>query len=166
MYTKQQLEQIRAKALKVEKILFIISMVCFGVATALFATFIALYVSKIDVLLIPDLLTLEYTLQNLLADLMSTFVTAGIVLIILSKVVFRRRAITAKIMIERMDATRDFQARSWNSKPSGTPDIVDVKPAGPTYGKYEGIIHEYEKLYEQGLITKEDLENKKKELAQ
>ena len=166
MYTKEQLELIRNKSLKVSKILFIISMVCFGIATALFGTFLGLYIAKIDVLLIPDYLTLEYTLQNLLADVMSTFITAGIVLIILSKVVFRRRAIMAKIMIERMDHVRNEQAQTWNTKPSGTPDIVDVKPAGPSYGKYEGIIHEYEKLYEQGLITKEDLENKKKELAQ
>lgn len=166
MYTKQQLELIRDKALKVSKILFVISMVCFGIASGLFAAFISLYVLKIDVILIPDYLTLEYTLQNLLADVMSTFITAGVVLIILSKVVFRRRAIMAKIMIERMDTVQATQSQSWNTKPSGTPDIVDVKPAGPSYGKYEGIIHEYEKLYEQGLISKEDLENKKKELAQ
>lgn len=39
---------------------------------------------------------------------------------------------------------------------------VDVKPIKET--QEEKLFKEYEKLYKEGLITKEDLENKKKEL--
>ena len=54
---KAQLERMYKHNLKVKKVLFIISMALFGVATALIFAVIMLRINGVDVLLIPEFLS-------------------------------------------------------------------------------------------------------------
>ena len=162
MIDKVQLERMYKHSLKVKKVLFIISLVLFGLATAAIVGLIVLLAMNVDVLLMPEFLE-DITLRVILIDLAETFIAGGLVCILFSFLIFARRARFAKAMLDNFDQQMASQARTFNSKPSGTP-IVDVKPVEPQQNKYAGLITEYQKLYEQGVITKEEFEAKKKEL--
>ncbi len=164
MFDKQQLERMYKHSLKVKKVLFILSMCFFFVATlGIVGYFILVGLNK-DVILIPDLLQTEFTLRYLFVDLFSEFLSAGVICILFSFLIFGRRARLAKALLDDYDRIKAEESKSWNSKPSAAP-IVDVKPAEePSKGKYDDLLKEYEKLYEKGYITKEDLEKKRKEL--
>lgn len=160
---KAQLERMYKHNLKVKKVLFIISMALFGVATALIFAVIILRINGVDVLLIPEFLSYEYYLSNALLDLFSTCLAGGIMTLLFSTLIFSRRAVMAKVMLDNYDQIKQEQARMWKTMPSEAP-IVDVKEA-PQKGKYDDLIKEYQKLCDQGLITKEELEQKKKDLG-
>ena len=164
MIDKQQLERMYKHNLKVKKVLFIISMVLFGLATAFLAGFLAIYISGKDIELMPELFE-GLTLSYLMLDLFNTAISAAIVLLLFSLLIFARRARFAKAMLDDYDRLYAEQSRVWNTKPSGAP-VVDVKPVEQEKpkGKYDDLIREYEKLCEQGYISKEDLEKKKAEL--
>lgn len=166
MVDKKQLEQMYQHNLKVKKILFIISMCLFAAATAFIVGFIILYANGYDVLLIPELLTTEVTLRGMFIDFFETCLAGALVTLLFSLLIFNRRAMVAKAMLDSFDQIYAEQTRGYATKPSGTP-IVDVKPVPneKPKGKYDDLIAEYTKLYEQGIISKEDLENKKKELG-
>lgn len=162
MLDKASLEKMLQHSLKVKKVLFIISMCLYGLAAAFLATYIALKVSGYDILLMPDYFE-DITLTLVLFDFFSTALSGAIVTLLFSRLIFARRAIVYKAMLDNYDQTYAKQAQTWNSKPSATP-IVDVKPIEKPKGKYDDLINEYQKLYEQGLISKESFEAKKKEL--
>lgn len=167
MIDKVQLEKMIKHNLKVKKILFIISLVLLGLGSACLATFISLYATGYDVILMPDFFgEIQYTLRSLMSDLEIMFISAGGVLMLFSFLIFGRRANFAKVMLDNYDKIKAEQSRSWNTMPSAAP-TVDVKPVpeDKPKGKYDDLINEYQKLYEQGLISKEDLEKKKKELG-
>jgi hypothetical protein len=167
MIDKKQLEKMVKHNLKVKKILFIISLVLLGLGSACLVTFFSLYATGYDVLLMPDFFgEIQYTLRSLMSDLEIVFISAGAVLMLFSFLIFGRRANFAKAMLDNYDKFKEDQFRSYNTKPSAAP-IVDVKPLpeDKPKGKYDDLINEYQKLYEQGLISKEDLEKKKKELG-
>ena len=166
MIDKKQLEQMYKHNLKVKKILFIISMCLFAAATAFIVGFIVLYATGYDVILIPEFLTVEVTLRGVFIDFFETCLAGGLVLLLFSFLIFGRRAAVAKAMLDNFEQIYEEQNRAYGTKPSGAP-IVDVKPVQneKPKGKYDDLIAEYTKLYEQGVITKEDLENKKKELG-
>lgn len=164
MLDKKQLENMYKHSLKVKKVLFILSMVFFGVGTAFLVAYIVLNVVGKDVLLIPDLMATDFTLRMLLVDLAMDFISAGVVCILFSFLIFARRARLAKYLLDDYDRVKSEEAKGWTSKPSSAP-IVDVKPAEEQpKGKYDDLLKEYEKLYEKGYITKEELDNKRKEL--
>lgn len=164
MLDKKQLENMYKRSLKVKKVLFILSMVFFGVATAFLVAYIVLTATGKDVLLIPDLMAVDFTLRMLFIDVSMDFLSAGVVCILFSFLIFARRARLAKYLLDDYDRLKGEEARGWTSKPSAAP-IVDVKPAEEQpKGKYDDLLHEYEKLYEKGYITKEELDNKRKEL--
>ena len=166
MVDKKQLEAMYKHNLKVKKVLFIVSL-CLLTASVLFFTgFLILYFTNKDVMLIPDFLTVEVTLRGVFIDLFESCLAGGLVTMLFSFLIFGRRAAMAKAMLDNFDQIYQEQSKDWNTKPSGTP-IVDVKPMPEEKpkGKYDDLIKEYTKLYEQGVITKEDLENKKKELG-
>ena len=165
MFDKKQLENMYKHSLKVKKVLFILSMIFFGVGTGLLVGYIVLYSLGKDVLLIPDLMQTDFTLQMLLVDLSMDFISAGVVCILFSFLIFARRARLAQALLKDFDRVQAEQAKAWTSKPSAAP-IVDVKPAEEApKGKYDDLLKEYEKLYEKGFITKEELDNKRKELS-
>ena len=166
MLDKKQLEAMYQHNLKVKKVLFIISLCLFAASTIFLTTFLILYFNGYDVMLIPEFLTTEVTLRAVLVDLFESSLAGGLVTMLFSFLIFGRRAAVAKSMLENFDQIYQEQSKDWNTKPSGTP-IVDVKPMPEEKpkGKYDDLIKEYTKLYEQGVITKEDLENKKKELG-
>ena len=164
MLDKAQLEKMYKHNLKVKKVLFTISMVLFSVALSLIILVVVLKSIGIDVLLIPEFLSYEYYLSNALLDLFSTLFAGGLVTLLFSTLIFNRRAIMAKVMLDNYDTIQQEQAKMWKTMPSEETPIVDVKPA-PKKGKYDDLIKEYEKLCEQGLITKEELEQKKKDLG-
>lgn len=164
MLDKKQLENMYKHSLKVKKVLFILSMVFFGVGTAFLVAYIVLNAVGKDVLLIPDLMATDFTLRMLLVDLAMDFISAGVVCILFSFLIFARRARLAKYLLDDYDRVKSEEAKGWTSKPSSAP-IVDVKPAEEQpKGKYDDLLKEYEKLYEKGYITKEELDNKRKEL--
>ena len=165
MFDKKQLENMYKHSLKVKKVLFILSMVFFGVGTAFLVAYIVLNAVGKDVLLIPDLMATDFTLRMLFVDLAMDFISAGVVCILFSFLIFARRARLAKYLLDDYDRVQAEQAKAWTSKPSAAP-IVDVKPAEEApKGKYDDLLKEYEKLYEKGFITKEELDNKRKELS-
>ena len=165
MVDKQQLERMYVHNLKVKKILFIISMCLFGAATLALAGFIVLQATGYDIVLIPEYIV-DFTLKYVCLDLFETFLAGALVLLLFSFLIFNRRAMMAKAMLDNFDQIYAEQSRAWNSMPSAAP-IVDAKPVeeAKPKGKYDDLIKEYEKLYNQGLITKEEFENKKKELG-
>ena len=165
MIDKQQLEKMVVHNLKVKKILFIISMCLFGGAALALAGAIALLITGYDVSLIPDIIE-GYTLRSLFIDITFELVAAGLVLLLFSVLIFARRAAMAKAMLDNFDKINEEQQRLYKTYPSGSP-IVDAKPVDEAKpkGKYDDLIAEYTKLCDQGLITKEELENKKKELG-
>ena len=165
---KQQLERLYKHSLKVKKVLFIISMCLFTAALLTLIAFIIMRANNVDVLLIPDYVTTEITLTILLIDFFDTFLAGGIVTLLFSVLIYARRARMAKMMLDNYDQMQAQNARMWGTMPSAKePEVVDVKQVyeSKPKGKYDELIHEYELLYERGLITKEDLENKKKELG-
>ena len=165
---KEQLERLYKHSLKVKKVLFIVSMCLFGAAVGSLVSFIILRANNVDMLLIPDYVTTEITLTLLLIDAFDTFLAGGIVCLLFSVLIYARRARVAKSLLDNYDQMQAQNARAWGTMPSSSePEVVDVKPIYETKpkGKYDDLIHEYELLYERGLITKEDLENKKKELG-
>ena len=165
MVDKKQLEEMVKHNLKVKKVLFIISMCLFGASILFLTGLIVLLVKNVDVSLMPDVVA-ELTLRGTLLDMFTTCLAGGIITIMFSTLIFARRAAMAQAMLDNFDKIYEEQTRFYNTKPSGAP-IVDVMPAeeAKPKGKYDDLIKEYTKLYEQGLITKEDLENKKKELG-
>lgn len=132
-----------------------IAITLFVIATLSLSGFIALYVTGYDVLLIPELIEGIY-LTMLLIDLFSTLTSIGLVMLIFSTLVFARRARIAKMMMQQ-NRTVDIDR---------VVVTTDVKPVEkePQVNKYQTIIDQYKKLYEQGLISKEDYLAKKKEL--
>lgn len=146
-FYKRQI-QLKNRFLKVAITLFVI-------ATLSLSGFIALYVTGYDVLLIPELIEGIY-LTMLLIDLFSTLTSIGLVMLIFSTLVFARRARIAKMMMQQ-NRTVDIDR---------VVVTTDVKPVEkePQVNKYQNIIDQYKKLYEQGLISKEDYLDKKKEL--
>ena len=132
-----------------------IAITLFVIATLSLSGFIALYVTGYDVLLIPELIEGIY-LTMLLIDLFSTLTSIGLVMLIFSTLVFARRARIAKMMMQQ-NRTVDIDR---------VVVTTDVKPVEkePQVNKYQNIIDQYKKLYEQGLISKEDYLAKKKEL--
>lgn len=165
MVDKKQLEDMVKHNLKVKKVLFIVSMCLFGASLAFLVGFIVLFATGYDVSLMPDYLV-DVTLRYVFLDLFETTLAGAIVTILFSTLIFARRAAMAQAMLENFDKIYEEQSKAWNTHPSASP-IVDVKPAPEEKpkGKYDDLIAEYTKLYEQGLISKEDLENKKKELG-
>lgn len=161
---KQQLERMHKHNLKVMKVLFIVSMALFAVMTGAMIGFILVFNSPRDVVLLKDLLGEQFTLSSLFFDLTDTCFAAGLVCLLFSLLIFRRRARFAKALYDDYDRIYAEQSKGWDTKPSGAP-IVDVMPAPEKpKGKYDDLIHEYEKLYEKGYITKEELDKKKAEL--
>lgn len=132
-----------------------IAITLFVIAALSLSGFIALYVTGYDVLLIPELIEGIY-LTMLLIDLFSTLTSIGLVMLIFSTLVFARRARIAKMMMQQ-NRTVDIDR---------VVVTTDVKPVEkePQVNKYQNIIDQYKKLYEQGLISKEDYLAKKKEL--
>ena len=165
MLDKKQLEQIIKHNLKVKKVLFIVSMALFGAALLSLTGFIVLLAKNVDIILIPDVIA-DLTLRGVFLDLFSVTISGAIITLLFSTLIFGRRVLMAQAMLENFDRIYEEQNRIYNTKPSGTPivDVKDVQNEKPK-GKYDDLIKEYTKLYEQGLITKEDLENKKKELG-
>lgn len=165
MIDKKQLEEIVKHNLKVKKVLFIVSMSLFAASMLFMVGLIILLVQNKDVVLIPDVIA-DVTLRGTFIDLFTTCLSGGIVTLLFSFLIFGRRAAMAQAMLDNFDTIYEEQTKAYRTHPSGTP-IVDVKPVEETKpkGKYDDLINEYTKLYEQGLITKEDLENKKKELG-
>lgn len=164
MLDKKQLEQIIKHNLKVKKVLFIVSMALFGATLLSLTGFIILLARNIDVVLIPDVIA-DVTLRGMLLDLFSVTLSGAVVTLLFSTLIFGRRVMMAQAMLDNFDRIYEEQNRAYNTKPSGAP-IVDVKDVQEKpKGKYDDLIKEYTKLYEQGLISKEDLENKKKELG-
>ena len=165
MVDKTQLENMVKHNLKVKKILFIISIFLFSLAVAFLVGFIVLFATGYDVVMMPEIFV-DLTLRYIFIDLFEFSLAGAIVTILFSTLIFGRRAQMAKSMLDNFDKIYAEQSKMWNTKPSGSP-IVDAKPIeeDKPKGKYDDLIKEYTKLYEQGIITKEDLENKKKELG-
>ena len=165
MLDKQQLEKMVIHNLKVKKVLFIVSMCLFGVACISLIPLIIMTVQGIDVLLIPDLMTVKYTLSEFLVDVFVTFLSGGVMTLLFSLLIFGRRANFAKALLENYDQVYAEQTKAWRSMPDAS--IVDVKPVQeePKKGKYDGLINEYRKLYEQGVITEEEYKQKRKDLG-
>lgn len=165
MVDKQQLEKIYVHSLKVKKVLFIISMCLYGLAIAALISYIVLKVNGFDILLIPDFLELEYFFTSFLMDIFSMTLAGAIITLLFSRLIYGRRAIMSKAMLENYDQIVNEQSKMYNTMPNASP-IVDVKPTEEKpKGKYDDLIKEYTKLCEQGLISKEELANKKKELG-
>ena len=158
MNEKEQLHRLYLSNKKTAKILFIISMSLFGAATAIIAGLVVMITLQVDVILLQQYIE-GFTLQGILRDFFSLFISGAIATLLFSVLIFRRRANMFKQMYDNADKIK-FAA--W--KTVINPTTVDVKPAEKPKGKYDDLIEEYRKLYEQGLITKEDFENKKKEL--
>ena len=146
-FYKRQI-QLKNRFLKIAITLFVIAILSLS-------GFIALYVTGYDVLLIPELIEGIY-LTMLLIDLFSTLTSIGLVMLIFSTLVFARRARIAKMMMQQ-NRTVDIDR---------VVVTTDVKPVEkePQVNKYQNIIDQYKKLYEQGLISKEEYLDKKKEL--
>ena len=165
MPDKQTLESMRRHSLKVKKVLLIVSICLFTVSLLSLIPLIIMRFQGIDVILIPDLLSVDYYLSELLVDVFVTFLSGGVMTLLFSLLVFGRRANFAQAMLENYDELYAAQSKAWKSMPDAS--IVDVKPVQeePKKGKYDDLINEYRKLYEQGLITEEEYKQKRKDLG-
>lgn len=148
-----QLKTIYEQSLRFKKRFMSLAIIFFVIGNLCLIGELILYLLKVDVLLIPKLIEGLY-LSNLLLELFTIFVSIGVMFVIFSYAVFARRARYAKMMMEQK-TTVVIDKRI-------TVDVEDVPEQKPS--KYSNIISEYEKLYKQGLISKEDYEAKKKEL--
>ena len=162
MNEKEQIERLYKHNLKVSKVMFVISMVLFSLATACIIGLAVMISLQIDVILLSSIVE-GITLQGVLRDFFSLFISGGVVCILFSTLIFRRRAYFFKNLYENSDKIRfAYGARVNNqSEPVDVKPVEDAKPKGP----YDDLIEEYRKLYEQNLITKEEFEMKKKELT-
>ena len=162
MNEKEQIERLYKHNLKVSKVMFIISMILLGLATACVVGLAVMISMQVDVILLPSVVE-GITLQGVLRDIFSLFVSGGIVCLLFSLLIFRRRANFFKNLYENSDKVRFvFGANPVNGgEPVDVKPVQEAKPKGP----YDDLIEEYRKLYEQNLITKEEFEQKKKELT-
>ena len=161
MNEKEQIERLYKHNVKVGKVMFIISMCLFALATACIVGLAVMISLQVDIILLPSVVD-DLTLQGVLRDFFSLFISGGIVCILFFALIFRRRANFFKNLLENSDKIRFVYGRPVNGG-----EAVDVKPAPQEKpkGPYDDLIEEYRKLYEQNLITKEEFEQKKKELT-
>lgn len=154
----EQLREIYERSIQLRKRFSTLAIIFFLAANASLIGEIILYMVKVDVLLIPELIEGLY-LSNVLLELFTIFISVAIMFILFSSLVFARRAKMAKLMMENKSTVI--------ADNNVTVDVKDVPQSEPqNKSKYSKIIDEYQKLYDQGLISKEDFETKKKELEQ
>lgn len=154
----EQLREIYERSIHLRKRFSTLAVIFFLSANASLIGAIILYMVKVDVLLVPELIDGLY-LSNVLLELFTIFVSVAIMFILFSSLVFARRAKMAKLMMENKSTVIVDN--------NVTVDVKDIPQSEPqNKSKYSKIIDEYQKLYDQGLISKEDFETKKKELEQ
>lgn len=163
MNNKEQLQRLVDHNLKVSKVLFIISLCLFGAATLCLVGLIVMISLELDFIFFPEISD-GISFRDILRDFFSLMISGGVVCILFSFLIFRRRANFYRLLLEHPEQFQSpFGPRTVNS----SPQTVDVKPApeAKPKGPYDDLIEEYRKLCEQGLITKEEFEQKKKELT-
>lgn len=163
MYDKELLSRNIKHYLKVSKVLFIISICLFAAATLTLVGLIIMFAIEKDFIFFPEIGD-GISFRDILRDFFSLFVSGGVVCVLFSTLIFRRRANFFKMILEHPENFNSpYQTRSANDNVK-TVDVKDA-PIEKKKGPYDDLIEEYRKLYEQGLITKEEFETKKKELT-
>lgn len=101
---------------------------------------------------------------NYLSILFSMLFDGGVVLIILGAAVYGTRIKLRRSIVESDSIPDKFTVSEFNEDGEKVVEIIETKPEEKPVNKYEAILKEYEKLRDQGLITNEEYEQKKKEL--
>lgn len=107
---------------------------------------------------------LYYVSLILIAVGLSCFIAAIVTKGKLSDVLYIVSSVTGVVAIVLLFVRLSFDANAFNgeSSPKVVVKVVDVKEIKKT--KEQQLYEQYEELYKQNLITKKDLDNKKKEL--
>lgn len=152
----EELKKLYERSITLKRRFVSLAYIFFSLALIMIAGFVSLLILRIDVELIPDLVGEGLYLSYVLIEFSSTFISVGVVMLIFAYLLFGRRA---KIFKQAMNGQRQpYQ----NINIVDVKDIPEEKPAASS--KYSNLLKQYKSLYEQGLISKEDYESKKKEL--
>ena len=119
MLDKQTLERMVKHSLKVKKVLLTISICLFAVSPLPLIGLIIMTVQGVDILLVPDLLAVDYYLSEALVDLFVTILTGAIITLLFAFIIFGRRANFAQAMLDNYDKLYAEQSKAWKSMPSG-----------------------------------------------
>lgn len=152
----EELKKLYERSITLKRRFVSLAYIFFSLALIMIAGFVSLLILRIDVELIPDLVGEGLYLSYVLIEFSSTFISVGVVMLIFAYLLFGRRAKIFK------------QAMNGQGQPHqniNTVDVKDIPEEKPVVSsKYSNLLKQYKSLYEQGLISKEDYESKKKEL--
>ncbi len=148
-YDKNTLEKELKSLYKKRKIFTILGFSFLGVGATLL--FLSIYFSAIKV---NEILDLVNTLVIL--PLSNLFITASLVMFILRSVLFNRKIAMRQLLLIDPNA---FTVVKDNGETVDVKDVVE-----PSKSHNQELLEQYENLYKQGYISKDDLDKKKEEL--
>ena len=148
-FDKNNIEKELKALYKKRKVFTILGFSFLGAGTILL--FLSIYFSAIKINEIVDLVN-----TLVILPLSNLFITASLVMFILRSVLFNRKIAMNQLLLLDPNA---FTVIKDNGETVDVKDVVE-----PVKSHNQELLEQYENLYKQGYISKEDLDKKKEEL--